>query len=163
MSRISLKTSLSSLPLITITGLFCAIAAASVPRFVVNTTGGNTVLDGATLLEWEQTASNGSGMTWQEALSHCQNLDLGGHQDWRLPNVVELSTVIDETEANPSINTTYFADFVSTVYWTATTDPSHTTSAYVVYFNNFDSVMGRGGVGTQTKTGAAFVVCTRNQ
>lgn len=86
-----------------------------------------------------------------------------GNQDWRFPNVVELSTVVDETETNPSINTTYFTDFVSTVYWTATTDPAHTTSAYVIYFNNFDSIFGRGGVGLQDKTGTAFSLCVRTQ
>ena len=77
--------------------------------------------------------------------------------------MVELSTVVDETETNPSINTTYFTDFVSTVYWTATTDPAHTTSAYVIYFNNFDSIFGRGGVGLQDKTGTAFSLCVRTQ
>lgn len=144
-------------------GFFCATAFASVPRYSVNTSGGNTVLDALTLLEWEQVAANNQGTTWQQALAHCEELDLAGHQDWRLPNVLELSSVIDETQSAPAINTTYFVDFVNGGYWTSTSDPSRPDSAYVVYFNNIDTVVGRGGVESQGKTSAGYVLCVRTQ
>ena len=31
---------------------------------------------------------------WDDAVSYCENLDEGGHSDWRLPNISELRTLI---------------------------------------------------------------------
>ena len=32
---------------------------------------------------------------WHDALAYCENLDLGGHDDWRLPNVKELQSIVN--------------------------------------------------------------------
>ena len=33
-------------------------------------------------------------MLWDDAVLYCQNLDEGGHDDWRMPNIDELRTLV---------------------------------------------------------------------
>ena len=35
------------------------------------------------------------GLPWEPAVTHCDTLDYGGHQDWYLPDSYELSTMLD--------------------------------------------------------------------
>jgi len=56
--------------------------------------GKHSVMDRATGLSWTQRDS-GKGMTWEEALAYAENLDLGGHSDWRLPTAKELHSLVD--------------------------------------------------------------------
>lgn len=56
--------------------------------------GDGTVTDDATGLVWQQKDSE-KGMNWQEALKYCEDLNLAGENDWRLPNVKELQHIVD--------------------------------------------------------------------
>ncbi len=38
---------------------------------------------------------NGKDLDWEGAKSYCQNLNLGGHSDWRLPTIQELEKLFD--------------------------------------------------------------------
>ena len=41
--------------------------------------------------------------SWSDALNYCENLDLAGHQDWRLPNIFEANTIVDHlADPNPT-------------------------------------------------------------
>jgi len=40
-------------------------------------------------------ASNGADVRWQEANAFCRELELDGHDDWRLPTLTELETLHD--------------------------------------------------------------------
>ncbi|MBR4531008.1 DUF1566 domain-containing protein [bacterium] len=53
-------------------------------------------LVGCNNLQWSEIAPN--EMTWYEAKQYCVNLDEGGHNDWRLPNIDELRTLIKVPE-----------------------------------------------------------------
>ena len=46
--------------------------------------GNGTITDTATGLMWQK-GSSSSDHTWEEALSYCERLNLGGYTDWRLP------------------------------------------------------------------------------
>jgi hypothetical protein len=105
-------------------------------NFVVNWDG--TVTDTNTGLVWQQDGSTYN--TWEEALSYCENLTLAGYNDWRLPNVNELQSIVDYTQYNPSINTTFFPNTVSSSYpsgyWSSTTYVIGPGYAWVVSFDH---------------------------
>ncbi|MCP4124611.1 MAG: DUF1566 domain-containing protein, partial [Bacteroidetes bacterium] len=52
-----------------------------------------TISDNATGLMWQQ-ADDGTTRDWKNALSYAENLSLGGHSDWRLPNAKELQSIV---------------------------------------------------------------------
>ena len=56
--------------------------------------GDGTVTDHATGLMWSQ-ADKGEGLLWADALAYAENSELAGYDDWRLPNVKELQSIVD--------------------------------------------------------------------
>lgn len=78
--------------------------------------------------------------TWQEAIEAAQNLTYAGHDDWRLPTIKELQTLVDYGAAEPSINTDAFPlafdEWVSGYSWTSTTNPAQPEEAFYVNFLN---------------------------
>jgi hypothetical protein len=96
--------------------------------------GDGTVTDISTGLTWQKASS--SGKTWEQALAYCEGLSLGGNTDWRLPTIKELRSLADYSRYNPAINTTYFPDTVSSLYWASTTHADYTYNAWGVYFYN---------------------------
>ena len=56
--------------------------------------GNGTITDNATGLTWTQDDS-GKGLNWADALNYCEGLELAGFDDWRLPNVKELQSIVD--------------------------------------------------------------------
>ena len=91
------------------------------PRFVDN--GNGTVSDKLTGLMWikDETAA----MTWRVALDYVKTLNTGGHTDWRLPNVEELRSLVDNSQYNPSLPQGHpFTNGQSHDYWSSTTTMS---------------------------------------
>lgn len=75
--------------------------------------GEDTVTDSATGLMWM--ASNAdTTMNWEDALSYAESSDYAGYDDWRLPNIKELQSLIDYDKSAdsgdtwPAIDTDYF-------------------------------------------------------
>ncbi len=83
------------------------------------------VIDTFTNLMWEQSST--PGLTWnttavpESAQVYCQGLTKGGHADWRVPNIVELQSLVDYTLllAGPMINGTAFPVTSTSYYWTS--------------------------------------------
>ncbi|MDV7186358.1 DUF1566 domain-containing protein [Lutibacter sp. TH_r2] len=69
--------------------------------------GDGTVTDNNTGLMWQQVPS-ASNYTWQEAVDYCDDLELSGYDDWRIPSLKELFSISDFNTGWPYINTTYF-------------------------------------------------------
>lgn len=95
------------------------------PRFVVS---GDCVTDGLTGLMWTRNANIADGpKQWQAALDFVEELNnkggLCGHADWRLPNVIELGSLLNKQEANSAawLNTQGFENAQEYEYWTSTT------------------------------------------
>ncbi len=106
--------------------------------------GDGTVTDLATGLMWSQ-GDNGSGVLWSNALAWIQAnnaMNFLGHNDWRLPNVKELQSIVNYSNAPdynglPAIDTNYFVCTAMTneagqrdfpYYWTSTTHGSYSTN-----------------------------------
>jgi hypothetical protein len=68
--------------------------------------GDGTISDLATGLMWQQT-DNGSGIDWKHALAYVQTQNKANyleHNDWRLPNVKELQSLVDYTRSMGATN-----------------------------------------------------------
>jgi uncharacterized protein DUF1566 len=83
-------------------------------RFVDN--GDGTLTDTCTGLMWEQDSGVGT-LTWPQALRYCEKLDMGGHTDWRLPNVRELQSLVDYGRVDTAIDPAFMSD--SDGYWSS--------------------------------------------
>ncbi|MDX2430890.1 MAG: DUF1566 domain-containing protein [Bacteroides sp.] len=53
-----------------------------------------TISDLATGLMWQK-ADDGVLRDWEDALAYAESLELGGFDDWRLPNAKELQSIVD--------------------------------------------------------------------
>lgn len=116
------------------------------------------VCDRTTRLLWERNVT--ATRTWDDAVTYCDTLNLGGYTDWRLPTRIELISLVDYTVAKPAINTTAFADGVydagapEPVFWSAT---PHRTQFLLKYAVDFSY----GQTSTMDKSGKHAVRCVR--
>lgn len=96
------------------------------------TKNGNVVIDNESNLQWQDDAV-GSEMTWADAIEHCAALNLGGYNDWRLPNIIELKSIIVR-ENRPAIYDAF--EFVDSAgfYWSSTTNAGDDTRAWYASF-----------------------------
>jgi len=88
--------------------------------FVEN--GDGTVTDLSTGLMWQQEKADSIRMKWGDALSYCEGITLGGYSDWRLPNVRELESLIDNGQIDPAFYSVLYPDGYcgDTYYWSST-------------------------------------------
>jgi hypothetical protein len=136
--------------------------AYNAARFTDN--GDGTITDNATGLEWikDPIASPGgaftSTMTWANAITSCEALiyPTGGHEDWRLPNILELLSIVDWGRSSPAANPTFFPNIPSSPmatdsYWSSTTVAGMSDYAWSVVFS-----AGSGGAGSPTRVGKTY-------
>lgn len=69
--------------------------------------GDGTITDLNTGLVWQQSPSSNT-FTWQEAVDYCENLELDGKDDWRIPSLKELYSISDFGLGWPYLDTDYF-------------------------------------------------------
>ena len=108
-------------------------AAWPSPRFTDN--GDGTIADSLTGLVWEQTPLSTS-WSWSGALTYANELTLGEHDDWRLPNVNELRSLINYGASNVAdwLMGNRFHNVDDYVYWSSTTFAPDTDHAWYVVF-----------------------------
>jgi len=119
------------------------------PSFQDN--GDGTVMDLNTGLMWQQGDDEND---WQASVDYCDALDLAGYQDWRIPTIGELETLVNAGRAYPAIDTQYFPDCRSSSYWSGSTNVHYADGAWVVYFYS-------GYVHYYFKSSALYVRCVR--
>ncbi|MEZ0329506.1 MAG: DUF1566 domain-containing protein, partial [Dissulfuribacterales bacterium] len=125
-------------------------ATLPTPRFKDN--GDGTVTDNLTGLVWLKNANCFSRTTWSGALAatngladgQCGLMDGSHAGDWRLPNDIELWSLIDFQYYAPALSNTAgtgkwsaghpFTGVQSTYYWSSTTVADSTVQAWIVSF-----------------------------
>lgn len=127
-------------------------------QFIVN--GNGTVIDTTTGLMWQQTTADSNNdanpdeMNWQLSLSYCENLELGGYNDWRLPDRNELQSLVDYGRYYPAINIVAFPDTMSSIYNSSTSYVSYDGYTWLINFSY-------GGVSQSYKSNNHYVRCVR--
>ncbi|NOZ54592.1 MAG: DUF1566 domain-containing protein [Gammaproteobacteria bacterium] len=88
-------------------------------------------------------------MNWSDAQSNISKLNeqggYAGFQDWRLPTLDELSTLVERQCYAPAINSEIFPDTPLIGFWSSTTDPDYQQGAWLVYFLHGSRYMGNQG------------------
>ena len=116
--------------------------------------GDNVVVDINTELMWQQVILTET-LTWEDAVSHCENLEYAGYSDWRLPNPQELLTIVDNSKYGPAVNTAYFPNMPSyTSLWTS----NKYTDSEPYSFSSYE-----GGISYESKTTPCNVMCVRGE
>ena len=88
------------------------------------------VLDMYTGLIWQETYE--TSKDWKDALSYCESLNYGGFKDWRLPDLNELSTLVDYERNNPASG---FSEMPSEWFWSSTSVVGSNDSAWGIKFH----------------------------
>jgi len=109
---------------------------------------GDTVSDNTTGLEWEDDETTSSvKMTWEKANNYCSQ----GNNVWRLATRRELSSLVDYSAYNPSIDDS-FDNTASDYYWSIDTSIRDKNKAWVISFSE-------GVETTVAKSSSYFVRC----
>jgi len=112
--------------------IIIGVSSLMAGNFTRNANG--VVTDSRTNLEWQDDYSNNiKEATWQSAIDYCENLNLDANSDWRLPNLNELTSLVDDTKYTPAINPTFVN--TNSNYWSSTSVVNNSNDAWVVYFD----------------------------
>ncbi len=118
--------------------------------------GDGTVTDHVTGLRWQQCTAGLSGAecegdpsqpSWYQAQDYCDTLTLGvgNFDDWRLPEINELQSIIDYGEYFPAINPAYFPGTPYNYYWSMTEDSGNTSQAWRIFSQDgFQATISKG-------------------
>lgn len=118
---------------------------------------GNEVADSKTGLIWRRcpegmtvSSSGCSGVaaayTWDQSLALANDVALTSGKSWRLPDVKELSSIVDASLGNPAIDTHAFPGTPATPFWSATPVENNPLKAwYVMFYGGFMNTYVCGG------------------
>lgn len=111
-------------------------------RFIEN--GDGTVTDTVTKLTWKRCSEGLSGelcekgeplvYTWQEAIKVAAESRFNGKNDWRLPDIKELNSIIERQCTMPAINEIVFPATPTMSFWSSTPYAGNPAFAWNVYF-----------------------------
>ena len=122
-----MKKTLLALVLLTV-----FIKAEAADRFSRNN---EVVRDSETGLMWQDNEDvKTTERIWQDSINYCENLTFAGYSDWRLPDVKELSSIVDDTKYNPAIYSV-FRNTAASYYWSSTSVASNASFAWGVDFS----------------------------
>ena len=109
--------------------------------------GDGTITDRATSLMWMK-ADSGRTMNWREALKYAENLEYADYDDWRLPNIKELQSIVDYSRAPDALDPAYRSAAIDPVFgltaeeswfWTSTTHIENYFGYYVCFGQGFSA------------------------
>lgn len=150
---------LVSLLLALLPGLALAVTCSdgtippSNPDSIYTDHGDGTVTDTRTGLMWKRCSEgqswSGTGCLnsaktyiWKSALEEAEASTFANHDDWRLPNLKELRSLVEECRYSPAINDVLFPGTSSSNFWSGSPHTGHggyapySRSAWSVHFNH---------------------------
>lgn len=118
---------------------------ASTPTARFADSGGGTVNDTVTGLMWKRCAEGQSwdgatctgsagAITWPGALQAATSPIFVGHSDWRLPNIKELSSIVERQCIGPAINLAIFPASPMSPFWSGSPYAGDPGGAWAVSF-----------------------------
>ena len=114
--------------------------------------------DSKTGLVWQDdSAAKNTKMNWAEAKRYCSDLSLAGHDDWRLPTIKELQSIVDISKYNPAIKKGFKNVSTSDFYWSSSVCVSDTKDAWLVRFKVGSTL------NHHDKTDERYVRCVRGR
>ena len=107
--------------------------------------GDGTVTHSRTGLMWQRCAlgqawsagtctGTATTVTWSNALKAARDSSTAGYSDWRLPNVKELRTIVEEKCYSPSVNEVIFPNTSASDFWSASAYAGNSSNAWFVNF-----------------------------
>ncbi len=129
---------------------------------------GNIVIDNVTHLQWQDdesitkpwiTQANYDARQWSDtsgdtATTYCNELSLGGHMDWRLPNLDEYSSIVDEGHYHTATTPGVFTHKIAGYYWSSLPSQQSQSTALTTHF-------GFGAIQRRAKDNNNYIRCVR--
>ncbi|MFH0730516.1 MAG: DUF1566 domain-containing protein [Pseudomonadota bacterium] len=116
--------------------------------------GDETITDSTTGLMWQKQVDE-TPLPWEEAIANCESMTLATHNDWRMPNIKELYSIVDFGKYDLAIDTELFPNTGATVFWSSTTINEFIDNAWCVDFYEGYHLEG-------TKSDSFYVRAVRN-
>ena len=92
----------------------------------------STWIDPLTGLEWQ--CESPGRMSWLDGQTYARELSLNDKEDWRIPAVSELESLLDRSKYRPVMRKVVpFQDTLS--YWSSTTFGANKNNAWMVMFD----------------------------
>jgi hypothetical protein len=116
-----------------------AVRGKPLEKGIFKDNGNGTITDLTTGLMWLKKPFEKKN--WKAALAECEGLILAGYHDWRLPNILELQSIVNYRHRKPAIDPVTFPGVPTEVpadfwlgYWSSTKYASNWDSAWIVNF-----------------------------
>ncbi len=114
----------------------CVRGAYNLNNDYVRDENNSVVTSEATNLIWQDDAkAKTNSLTWKDAIDYCENLELDGKTQWRLPNFNELYSIVDRSKNNPAIKDGFTNVNTTDFYWSSTPDVYNTDALYIWSIN----------------------------
>lgn len=114
----------------------------------------NLIYDKFTKRTWlNEKELNQGAVTWKEAINfiHTLNKRKSGFNDWRLPNIRELDSLVDTSQHSPAFFSSFSLDPYREGYWSSTTSLYEPRYAWILYTKD-------GAIGVGFKPQADFFI-----
>ncbi len=110
--------------------------ALSILIVAVGLNAGDMAQDGFTGLTWQDNRAIIDNMvTYKKAYNYCKDLKLGGFDDWRVPNITELLSLVSYNSYKPAIIGGF--NFIEDrFYWSSTRYKNHNGKNWGVDFRD---------------------------
>ena len=98
--------------------------------------GQGTVIYKDPNLCWQKSVASERAENWADASVYCDNLELAGDDDWRLPTADELNSIVEKANLGLVINANFFTNTENVQYWTSSVYANSPDMHWYVDFNN---------------------------